>query len=693
MQLNAAALAGSTASGVVPSGLPARLLVGLFEDSGQTWMKNSGARWDARYRYFTKGWINNWGYSAKDGSWGLAYLKESDQQGYLPAIQYYQLVGEAGGGESATLQKLQNASTMASYFGDFKILMQRVKDFGKPTLVLLEADAVGFLEQQSADNPNAYAAIAASGMPELSTLPNTVAGFGLAYLKLKQAVGASNAIIGLHVSAWASGKDVASYNVSDALGPEVDKVYRFLAPLGLGANSTGTQYDVLVGDPLDRDADYYRTVQGSDRTWDASDSASINSRSFNRYAEWLRLWNQKASKRWLLWQIPLGNSNHKNVWNNGGSAEGYKDNRPEYFFANGTAHLQKFAESGVIGVLFGAGTSGQSSYQNDTYSDGQLFMKSRAGAVLNAGGVPIAPGSGTPPPACTPLTGTGTGLRGEYFTSTGLTGSALVRTDANVDFSWASAAPSPALPADGFSTRWTGQVSPRFTGPTTFYTVSDDGVRLWVNGQLLIDNWTNHGTTENSASLTLNAGQKYDLKLEYYEATGGATARLLWSSSCETKQAIASSQLYAANTGDGAQYAFESSTQGWQGSGSLTSVTNSSERAFSGSGSLKVNLSGSGTATVKVASPSVSPGKSVSFHVWLPSGSVVSAIQPYIVQDGAGGWLWTGTWQTAASLQAGSWNTLVVQVPANASALFELGVQFSLNGTVSGSAYVDSISW
>jgi len=236
-------------------------------------------------------------------------------------------------------------------------------------------------------------------------------------------------------------------------------------------------------------------------------------------------------------------------------------------------------------------------------------------------------------------------------------------------------------------------VSPRFTGPTTFYTVSDDGVRLWVNGQLLIDNWTNHGTTENSASLTLNAGQKYDLKLEYYEATGGATARLLWSSSCETKQAIASSQLYAANTGDGAQYAFESSTQGWQGSGSLTSVTNSSERAFSGSGSLKVNLSGSGTATVKVASPSVSPGKSVSFHVWLPSGSVVSAIQPYIVQDGAGGWLWTGTWQTAASLQAGSWNTLVVQVPANASALFELGVQFSLNGTVSGSAYLDSISW
>jgi len=512
-------------------------------------MKDSGVRWDVRYRYFTKGWVNNWGWSQYDGSWGLAYLNESNQQAYIPAVQYYQLVGEAGGGESATLQKVQTPSTMLSYFGDFKILMQRVKDFGKPTLVLLEADAVGFLEQQSKDDPNAYAAIAASGMPELATLPNTVAGFGLAFLKLKQAVGASNAVLGLHVSAWASGKDIASYSVSDALGPEVDKVYRFLAPMGLTNNVTGLQYDVLVGDPLDRDADYYRVVQGSDRGWDPSDSASINTRSFNRYAEWLRLWNQKAAKRWILWQIPLGNSNHKNVWNNGGAAEGYKDNRAEYFFANGTSHLEKFADSGVIALLFGAGASGQSSYQNDTYSDGQLFMKSRAGAVLNAGGVSISPGgSPTPPPSCVPANGNGSGLRGEYFASKTLTKSALTRVDANVDFSWGNAAPNAALPADRFSVRWTGQVSPRFSGATTFYTVSDDGVRLWLNGQLLIDNWTDHGSTENQASVTLSAGQKYDLKLEYYEATGGAIARLLWSSSCEPKQAVPSSQLFPAST-------------------------------------------------------------------------------------------------------------------------------------------------
>jgi len=685
-------LAASAASGVVPSGLPARVVVGLFEDSGQTWMKNSGTRWDARYRYFTKGWVNNWGYSAYDGSWALAYLKESDQQGYLPAVQYYQLFGEAGGGESATLQKVQSASTMASYFGDFKILMQRVKDFGKPTLVLLEADGVGFLEQQSNHNPNAYAAIAASGIPELSNLPNTVAGFGLAYLKLKLAVGASNAVLGLHLSAWASGKDIASYNVTDALQPEVDKVYAFLSPLGLTSNVTGTEYDVLVGDPLDRDADYYRVVQGSDRTWDASDSASVNSRSFNRYAQWLKSWNQKSQKRIVLWQIPLGNSNHKNVWNNGGAGEGYKDNRAEYFFANGTTHIEKFADSGVIALLFGAGASGQSSYQNDTYSDGQLFMKSRAAGILNAGGVPIATGSSTIP-TCARLDGAGTGLRAEYFSSTTLSNSVLTRTDANVDFSWSTAAPSAGLPADNFSVRWTGQVSPRFTGSTTFYTVSDDGVRLWLDGQLLIDNWTNHGATENSASATLSAGQKYQLKLEYYDATGSATARLLWSSNCETKAAIPSSQLYPASAADTSQYGFEGGTQAWTATGSVASFTSASNRPFSGASSLEINLSGTGTATVKVASPSAGAGKSITFHVWIPTGSVVSAVQPYVTQGAAGGWLWTGNWQSAANLLAGSWNTLVVQVPANASPLYELGVQFSLNGSASGTAYVDSIAW
>jgi hypothetical protein len=389
-----AALSGTLAQGPIPAGLPARLGVGLFEGPGGTWMKSSGAAWDYRYQYFTKGWVNNWGWGSRDGSWGLNYLNECATQGYLPVAQYYQMNGEPGGSESQFLAKLQTSATVASYFGDFKILMQRAKDFAKPVLVLLEADGFAFLQQQAANNTSTYAAIKDSGVAELQSLPNTVAGFGLAFLQLRKSVGASNVALGIHVSAWASGKDIAYYNVTDALGPEVDKVYNFLAPFGLASNVTGATYDLLVADPLDRDADYYRLVQGQDRSWDASDTASVTSKSFNRYAEWLRLWNVKAGKRWVLWQIPLGNSASLNVANNGSPGQGYKDNRPEYFFANGTAHLAKFADAGVIALLFGAGASGQSSYTTDRYTDGKLFLQSRAGAFLNAGGLPLASGTG-----------------------------------------------------------------------------------------------------------------------------------------------------------------------------------------------------------------------------------------------------------------------------------------------------------
>jgi hypothetical protein len=687
-------LAGATAKGAIPSGLPSRVMVGLFEDTGGTWMKNSGVRWDARYRYLTKGWVNNWGWGANDGSFALNYFRESDTLGYVPAVQYYQLFGEPGGEESATLAKLQNASTMRSYFGDFKLLMQRAKDYGKPVLVLLEADAVGFLQQQSGSNPSAAAAIASSGMPELAGLPNTVAGFGLAFLQIRKAVGASNAQLGVHISAWASGKDIAAFSVTDPLGPEVDKVYSFLSPLGLGANVVGQTYDVLVGDPLDRDADFYRVTQGSDRWWDASDTASISSRSFNRYAEWLRLWNVKAEKRWVLWQIPLGNSNSKNVPNNGGPAEGYKDNRPEYFFGSGTAHIEKFADAGVIALLFGAGAGGQSSYGNDTYTDGQLFMKSRAGAIVNAGGVPLASG---PTPSCVATPGAGNGLSAEYFSGTTLTTKVLARVDSNVDFQWGTASPGTGVPSDNFSVRWLGQVSPRYGGSVTFHTFSDDGVRLWVNGQKLIDNWTNHGVTENSASITLVAGQKYDLKLEYYDATGGATARLFWSSSCEPKAAIPQSQLFtvAAPTGDSAQYNFETSAQGWAATGpGVSAVARSTDRAFAGTAALKVTLGTTGDGYAKVSNPSVPAGALLRFRVGVPAGSTLTAVQPYALQGAAGGWAWTGNWQSASSLQAGNWNTLDVAVPSNAAALAEIGVLFTLSGSASGAAaYVDSVSY
>lgn len=390
--VGAAEPAGGEAYGNVPAGLPARLCVGLVEDPGETWMRDSGAAWDMRYHYFVKGWRDNWGWDpTNSGQWGLGYLEECDAHGFLPVVQYYCMNGYSGYDEGAFYATAGNATVMADYFDDFKVLMQRCKEFDKPVLVLLEGDGYAYMEIQSGENPAAYAAVAATGMPELASLPNTAAGWGLAFLRIRQAVGADQVVLGMHISAWATQSDISYYQTDVALQPEVDQAYAFLAPLGLAANVTGATYDVLVGDPLDRDSGFYEVNQGlgQARWWNAADNAPLNSRSFNRYAEWMRLWNRTAHKRWVLWQIPLGNSNHLNVWNNGGAREGFKDNRPEYFFANGTDHLRKFADAGAIALLFGPGAAGQSYCTNDVYTDGQLFMKSRAGAILNAGGVPI----------------------------------------------------------------------------------------------------------------------------------------------------------------------------------------------------------------------------------------------------------------------------------------------------------------
>src|SRR5258708_1335854 len=115
----AGAAVGSPA-GSIPPGMPARLAVGLDEDSGHTWMKTSGVPWDARYRYLKKGWVNNWGWGAYDGSFALSYMNECQAQNTLPVFSYYQFNDEPGGGESAFLTKTQNATTMKSYFSDFR---------------------------------------------------------------------------------------------------------------------------------------------------------------------------------------------------------------------------------------------------------------------------------------------------------------------------------------------------------------------------------------------------------------------------------------------------------------------------------------------------------------------------------------------------------------------------------------------
>lgn len=145
----------------------------------------------------------------------------------------------------------------------------------------------------------------------------------------------------------------------------------------------------------------------------------------------------------------------------------------------------------------------------------------------------------------TEAAGTGNGLSATYYNSRTLSGTTVTRTDPTINFNWGTGAPAGGIGADNFSVRWTGQVQPLYSQTYTFYTTSDDGVRLWVNDQLLINNWTDHAPVENSASIALSAGQKYNLKLEFYENGGGAVSKLAWSSASQIKQIIPQSQLYS----------------------------------------------------------------------------------------------------------------------------------------------------
>ncbi len=135
-------------------------------------------------------------------------------------------------------------------------------------------------------------------------------------------------------------------------------------------------------------------------------------------------------------------------------------------------------------------------------------------------------------PAVAPLVpaGTGTGLRGQYYNQGwfGTTTLVLTRTE-NPNFDWGTARPASNVNADNFTVKWTGTVQAEEGGVYRFQTVSDDGVRVSVNGQQVINNWTAHSTaTDTSAGITLEAGKRYTIIIDYYEKTGGAVMRLSW---------------------------------------------------------------------------------------------------------------------------------------------------------------------
>ncbi len=104
--------------------------------------------------------------------------------------------------------------------------------------------------------------------------------------------------------------------------------------------------------------------------------------------------------------------------------------------------------------------------------------------------------------------GTGDGLKAQYFNGMNFETPVLNRIDPTIDFNWVAGSPDPAINVDGFSAVWTGEIEPRFSEIYTFYINSDNGRKLWIDNQLIIDRWTADWGTVYSGTIALSAGTK-----------------------------------------------------------------------------------------------------------------------------------------------------------------------------------------
>ncbi|MFM8469185.1 MAG: PA14 domain-containing protein [Limisphaerales bacterium] len=144
-------------------------------------------------------------------------------------------------------------------------------------------------------------------------------------------------------------------------------------------------------------------------------------------------------------------------------------------------------------------------------------------------------------PADTPAT---RGLLAAYYRRTELdSSSAVTRIDPQLDFTWGERAPVSEVPAEAFSARWSGQVAAQFTESYTFHVESGGGVKLWLDGQLILNQWNDRPGEFYSTVVPLPAGQKYDLRLEHFNTSKDAKLRLLWSSASQRKSPIPADAL------------------------------------------------------------------------------------------------------------------------------------------------------
>jgi PA14 domain/Family of unknown function (DUF6298) len=201
----------------------------------------------------------------------------------------------------------------------------------------------------------------------------------------------------------------------------------------------------------------------------------------------------------------------------------------------GSEYLVLQPGSGAFNVTLGAGTYDAEWFNvgarktvsaNQVSTDGgsRSFTPPFGGAAVlylrSSNGTPSTPSPGCAEPANEAFTGC-------YYNDRALGALTTTRTDPQINFDWETNAPAPGVNPDNFSVRWEGNF--RFeSADYDFKAITDDGMRVYVDGTLVIDSWKPQGTTEITVRQRMTAGTHL-IKVEYFEGSGWATAHLAWS--------------------------------------------------------------------------------------------------------------------------------------------------------------------
>ena len=138
------------------------------------------------------------------------------------------------------------------------------------------------------------------------------------------------------------------------------------------------------------------------------------------------------------------------------------------------------------------------------------------------------------------------GLVGSYFPKPNFAGEPVKRVDASVDFNWQGGSPLPQVagfPNEQFSVRWEGEIETAVAGEYRFHSRTDDGARLWIGGQQVIDRWQDQAESEHSGAVRLEGGRRYPLRFEFYDNSSTAVAKLLWTPPGGKREIIPTARL------------------------------------------------------------------------------------------------------------------------------------------------------